>query len=191
MSAPAISGRPIPGPVSTTSGSPLPVVALPQGELLTVNAEKNPLIKDSLGPGVHFKPLRLDLEKGEWVVLATFAPGSSVPLHYHTGTVDAYTMSGSWNYVEYPEQVQTAGSYLYEPGASAHTLTCPESNTEDTVVLFIVVGANVNFNEDGTFHSVLDAAMIEHLTGALSEAQGLGPIDYIVGGFAGHSVETV
>lgn len=185
MSTPTMA----PGPVSTMSGALLPVMALPQGELLTINVEQSPLIRDSLGPGVHFKPLRLDLEKGEWVVLATFSPGTSIPLHYHTGTVDAYTLSGCWLYSEYPDQPQTAGSYLYEPGASAHSLTCPETNTEDTMVLFSITGANVNFNEDGTFHSVLDAALIQHLTGALAEAQGLGPIDYITGGFAGHTVE--
>ncbi|MEE4023540.1 2,4'-dihydroxyacetophenone dioxygenase family protein [Gordonia sp. PKS22-38] len=184
-----MSSPTLPVPVTTTSGSLLPVVALPQGELLTVNANDNPLIRDALGPGVHFKPLRLDLEKGEWVVLATFAPGATVPLHYHTGTVDAYTLSGSWHYLEYPEQPQTAGSYLYEPGASAHTFICPEDNTEDTVVLFSVVGANVNFNEDGSFHSILDTALIRHLTGALAEAQGSGPVRFISGGFAGFDVE--
>ncbi len=177
-----------PGPATTASGSLLPLVALPQSELLTVDTNETPLIKDALGPGVHFKPLRLDLELGEWVVLATFAPGAKIPLHYHTGVVDAWTMSGCWNYVEYPDQKQTAGSYLYEPGASVHTLNCPEDNTEDTVVLFRVSGANVNFNEDGTYHSVLDAAMIKHLTDALAAEQNLGPIDYIGGGAAGRTV---
>ncbi|WP_416063803.1 2,4'-dihydroxyacetophenone dioxygenase family protein [Rhodococcus indonesiensis] len=175
----------VPGPATTTNGSQLPLVALPQGELLTVNEENIPLIKDSLGPGVHFKPLRLDLENGEWVVLATFAPGARIPLHYHTGAVDAWTISGCWYYVEYPEQKQTAGSYLYEPGASVHTLACPETNTEDTVALFRVTGANINFNEDGTFHSILDAALIRHLTGTLSAEQNLGPVNFIGGGAAG------
>ncbi|MFE7420339.1 2,4'-dihydroxyacetophenone dioxygenase family protein [Rhodococcus sp. NPDC057529] len=175
-----------PGPATTVTvtGAMLPLVALPQGELLTVNVNDSPLIENSLGPGVHFKPLRLDLENGEWVVLATFAPGAKIPLHYHTGAVDAWTISGSWHYLEYPEQKQIAGSYLYEPGASVHTLACPDSNTEDTVVLFRVSGANVNFNDDGTFHSVLDAAMIRHLTDVLSAEQNLGPINYIGGGAA-------
>ncbi|WP_183092369.1 2,4'-dihydroxyacetophenone dioxygenase family protein [Nocardioides stalactiti] len=173
-----------PVPATTSNGTALPVVALPQGELLTVNANDMPLIVDSLGPGVHFKPLRLDLELGEWVVLATFAPGVELPLHYHTGAVDAYTLSGSWHYVEYPKQVQTAGSYLYEPGASVHTFKVPEDNTEDTVVWFRVCGANINFNPDGTFHSILDAALIAHLTNVLGEAQGHGKVNYIGGGAA-------
>lgn len=168
----------------TITGAPLPVVALPQGELLTINEQDNPLINDAFGPGVHFKPLRLDMELGEWVVLATFSPGTRFPLHYHSGAVDAYTMSGSWHYAEYPDQPQTAGAYLFEPGASVHTLICPESNTEDTVVFFRITGANVNFNDDGSFHSILDAAMITHLTTALCDAQGK-QVRYIGGGANG------
>ena len=177
-----------PAPVSTSSGAPLPVVALPQGELLTVNEADIPLVKDTLGPGIHVQPLRLDLEAGCWVVLAKFEPGTQVPLHYHTGIAEVYTLSGSWHYLEYPDQPQVAGSYLYEPGGSAHTFVCPETNTEDTVIFVRVEGANINFTEDGRFHSVLDATMIRHLAGALAEQQNLGPLNYIGGGAAGFTV---
>src|SRR5262245_13644554 len=89
--------------MTTSSGALLPLVALPQGELLTVNEANLPLIHDALGEGVHFKPLRLDMEAGAWVVLATIAPGASLPLHYHTGIAEGYTLSGCWHYLEYPE----------------------------------------------------------------------------------------
>jgi hypothetical protein len=46
------------------------------------------------------------------------------------------------------------------------------------------VGANINFNEDGTFHSILDAALICHLTDSLSRAQKLDEPWYIGGGAA-------
>ena len=52
------------------------------------------------------------------MVLATISPGAKLPLHYHTGTAEAYTLSGSWHYLEYPDQLQTAGSYIYEPAES-------------------------------------------------------------------------
>jgi 2,4'-dihydroxyacetophenone dioxygenase len=106
-------------------------------------------------------------------------------LHYHTGVAEVYTLSGSWHYLEYPDQPQTAGSYLYEPGGSVHTFVCPETNTEDTVILVRVEGANINFTEDGQFHSILDAVMIRALAHQLAEARGLGPLNYIVGGAAG------
>lgn len=178
-----------PAPAVTTTGAPLPLVALPQGELLTVNSHDVPLVRDSLGPGVHFQPLRLDIENGEWVVLATFEPGASVPLHYHTGVAEVYTLSGCWHYYEYPDQLQTAGSYLYEPGSSVHTFVTPTTNTEDTVIFVRVQGANINFDNDGNFHSILDAALIAHLTGQLAEAQQLGPINYIGGGAAGFTAK--
>jgi anti-sigma factor ChrR (cupin superfamily) len=173
-----------PGPATTRTGAPLPLVALPQTELLTVNEKHIPMVRNALGQGVHFQPLRLDIEAGEWVVLATFEPGSTVPLHYHTGVAEVYTLSGAWHYYEYPDQMQTAGSYLYEPGSSVHTFITPDTNTEDTVIFVRVQGANINFNEDGTFHSILDAALISFLGTSLAADQNLGPMNYIGGGAA-------
>jgi 2,4'-dihydroxyacetophenone dioxygenase len=182
--APDIKSIPVPGPVATTSGATLPFVAARHGELLTVNEKNIPRIENALGPGVHFKPLRLDLEAGCWVVLAFMSPGAVVPLHYHTGIAEVYTLAGSWHYLEHPNQMQTAGSYLYEPGGSVHTFVCPNTNTEDTVLLVRVEGANINFTESGQFHSILDATLIQHLTLGLSQAQDLGSFDYIGGGAA-------
>jgi quercetin dioxygenase-like cupin family protein len=178
-----------PVPTTTTSGTTLPLVALPQGELLTVNENNIPLLTDTLGPGIHVKPLRLDMEAGCWVVLATFRPGSKVPLHYHTGTAEVYTLSGRWHYAEYPNQPQTAGSYLFEPAGSVHTLVVPDTNTEDTVMYIRVEGANINFTEDAQFHSILDATSIRYLADALSEAQGVAPINYIGGGAVGFTAQ--
>ena len=104
------------------SGATLPLPALPQDKLLSVNIDQIPLIKDVF-PGIHIKPLRLDPERGEWVFLAILEPGCSLPVHYHTGTAQVCTLSGRWKYREYPDQPQTAGSYLYEPaGSGAHVL---------------------------------------------------------------------
>ena len=46
---------------------------------------------------------------------------------------------------------------------SVHTFVCPNTNTEDTVLLVRVEGANINFTESGQFHSILDATLIQHL----------------------------
>ena len=78
-----------------------------------------------------------------------------------------------------------AGSYLYEPVGSVHTFFCPEDNTEDTVALAWIQGAQVSFNEDGTFHSLIDAVTIQYLTETAAAAQGVGPVPYIRGGAAG------
>ena len=55
-----------------------------------------------------------------------------------------------------------------------HTFYCPEDNTEDTVVLVWIEGAQVSFNEDGTFHSVTDAVTIQYLTETVAAAAGHG-----------------
>ena len=40
-----------PAPVTTPTGASLPLITLPQGELLTVNSKDIPMIKDAFGPG--------------------------------------------------------------------------------------------------------------------------------------------
>ncbi|WP_019928531.1 2,4'-dihydroxyacetophenone dioxygenase family protein [Nocardia sp. BMG111209] len=166
----------------TATAATLPVHSLPQSELLTLNIADVPVLKDALGPGIDYQPMFLDPEAGIWVVLAHFAPGAELPVHLHTGGVHAYTLKGTWAYREYPDQPQTEGSYLYEPGSSVHRLFVPEDNTEDTVVLYIVYGANINFTATGEFHSVLDAVTIARLTESLGQAQGFGSVKYLTGG---------
>ena len=91
-----------------------------------------------IGARVNFT---IKTERGEYVILARMAPGVGLQLHYHTGPAQVYTFQGCWFYREYPDQPQTAGSYLYEPGGSVHTFFTPEDNTEDTVALIIVDAA--------------------------------------------------
>jgi 2,4'-dihydroxyacetophenone dioxygenase len=58
-----------------------------------------------------------------------------------------------------------------------------------TTVLFIrVEGANINFGEDGQFHSIPDTTSIRCLAEA-AEAQGVGPLSYIGGGAAGYMTQ--
>ena len=178
-----------PGPKSTTSGAPLPLVAQPQDDLLSVNIADIPLLKDAFAPGIHFQPLRLDTEHGQSVLMATLAPGCELPIHYHTGTAEVYTLKGRWLYREYPDQPQTAGSYLFEPSGSVHTFITPDTNTEDTVLFLRVEGANINFTEDGQFHSILDALTIQHLVNQLTEARGLDQLNFIRGGEAGFTAQ--
>jgi quercetin dioxygenase-like cupin family protein len=170
--------------MTTVGGAPIPVVAFEQHDLLTVNVDDIPFLKDAFAPGISLKPLRIDPEHGQVVLIATCAPGCELPVHYHTGTAEVYTFSGRWEYREYPDQPQTAGSYLYEAAGSVHTFFCPEDNTEDTVVLLWMEGAQIGFNDDGTLHAVNDATTIQFLTETVGEAQGAGPIPYIHGGVA-------
>ena len=123
--------------------------------------------------GLEFQLLQASVENGLWVVRTRFAPGVTIATHRHTGEVFAVTFSGSWRYLEYP-QVNTAGSYLYEPAGSVHTLHVPATNTEVTDVWFAIRGANLNLDEQGNVASVWDATfMIETYLG-LCEQAGYG-----------------
>lgn len=157
----------------------VPVATNQQNTLLTINTDDVPILRDSIGPGIDVQPLFIDQEQGIWVIRAIFAPGVTLPRHFHTGQVFAYTLKGRWNYVEHPDQPQTAGSFLYEPGASVHQFQTPASNTEPTEVFFVVFGSNVNFDEQGNFAGMLDAATIIQVADGLAQAQGHGKARYI------------
>jgi len=126
--------------------------------------------------GVVFQFLQADVATGLWVIRVRFQPGVTIQRHRHTGEVFAFTIRGSWNYVEYPE-LNTAGSYLFEPAGSIHTLYVPGSNKEVTDVWFAIRGANLNLDEAGNV--VLDAGAVLEIYRARCEKSGLAHPDVI------------
>jgi hypothetical protein len=88
-----------------------------------------------------------------------------------------YTVSGAWKYKEY-DYVNRAGSFLYEPAGSIHTLECIEDNTQ---VWFHMYGSNLNLDADGNVESVSDGAGTLRGYLAMCEAQGLGVPAVIIG----------
>lgn len=109
--------------------------------------------------GVEFQLLQADIRAGIWVTRLRAEPGATIARHKHTGDVFAFTRSGSWKYLEYPE-INTAGSYLYEPAGSIHTLHVLASNTGITDVWFAIRGANLNLDAQGNVEAVLDAGFV-------------------------------
>jgi len=121
--------------------------------------------------GVVFQLLQADVEAGLWVVRVRCQPGVTIQRHKHTGEVFAFTIKGSWHYLEYPE-INTAGSYLFEPAGSVHTLHVPASNAEVTDVWFAIRGANLNLDEAGNVESVLDAGAVLEIYRGQCEKSG-------------------
>ena len=132
-----------------------------------------------LGGGIEIKVLQVALDAGVWSVRNRFAPGTVVQTHTHTGPVNAFTETGSWFYAEYPHEVNRPGSYLFEPAGSTHTLTVPASNTEPTLVWFVITGANLNLAPDGSVERVVDAAAILRRYKLEIAALGLPPVSVI------------
>jgi quercetin dioxygenase-like cupin family protein len=129
-----------------------------------------------IGGGNKLKVLLIKEREGLWIVENIFQAGFEVETHRHTGPVFGYTTSGAWKYKEY-DYVNRAGSFLYEPAGSVHTLTCVEDNTQ---VWFQMYGVNLNLARDGTITSIADGAGTLAAYYALCEAQGLGRPNVVV-----------
>jgi 2,4'-dihydroxyacetophenone dioxygenase len=115
---------------------------------------------DNFGaPGVSLQLMHADTEAGTFAVRIRFQPGVELPPHKHTGMVFAYTLSGEWSYIEYPNSpANRNGSYLYEPPGATHTLKVADHNDGVTDVIFIITGAMLILDETGAVAAVLDAA---------------------------------
>lgn len=111
----------------------------------------------TLDDGIELQLLQVDLATGIWINRTRFHPGTQVQTHKHTGHVYAFTQSGSWFYEETSDLVNRAGSYLFEPAGSVHTLHVPDTNDEITDVWFTIYGANLNLDANGTVEFVVDA----------------------------------
>jgi 2,4'-dihydroxyacetophenone dioxygenase len=122
-----------------------------------------------IGDGSKLKVLQVKATEGLWIVQNIFSAGYTVPTHRHTGPVWGYTVSGAWHYKEY-DYVNRAGSFLYEPAGSVHTLECLE---DDTNVWFQMYGANLNLDAEGNIESVFDGPGTLAAYYALCEAAGL------------------
>jgi quercetin dioxygenase-like cupin family protein len=133
-----------------------------------------------LGDGTHIQVLQIDIDAGLWVLRTRFEPGVTIARHKHTGPVFAVTYAGAWKYKEYPE-VNVAGSYLYEPARSVHTLTVPEDQEGMTDVWFAIYGANLNLDADGNVTDIIDAGLIYEVYLALCAERGLPKPNVILG----------
>jgi quercetin dioxygenase-like cupin family protein len=131
-----------------------------------VGADELPFVE--IGGGSKLKVLQVKEREGLWIVQNLFQAGYEVQKHRHTGPVWGYTVTGAWKYQEY-DYVNRAGSFLYEPAGSVHTLQCIE---DDTLVWFHMYGANLNLDADGNVESVTDGAGALSAYYMLCEAEG-------------------
>lgn len=135
-----------------------------------------PLVE--IGPGVALQLLQVDFDHNIRVTRARLAPGVRLRTHIHTGHVFAWTVSGSWHYLEYPQSSQ-ANSYLYEPAGSRHTLHVPDDSAEPADVIFIVHGSNIELGPSGEIEGATSAMDIARAYLEACRAQGLPRPDVI------------
>lgn len=129
-----------------------------------------------IGEGGKLRVLQVKPKEGLWIVENIFQAGYEVDTHKHTGPVWGYTRSGAWKYKEY-DYVNRAGSFLYEPAGSIHTLQCIE---DDTQVWFQMYGSNINLDANGNITGVVDGALtLEYYLGMCAH-MGLPPPNVLV-----------
>jgi quercetin dioxygenase-like cupin family protein len=143
---------------------------------LAVHVGRDDLPFVDIGGGNLLKVIRVDEAEGLWIVENVFQSGFAVQTHRHTGPVYGYTTSGAWKYREY-DYVNRAGSFLFEPAGSVHTLEVIEDNTQ---VWFQMYGVNLNLREDGSIESITDGPGTLQAYYALCEAAGLGRPNVLV-----------
>lgn len=110
-----------------------------------------------MGEGLELQVLHVDLNTGLWINRTRMQPGTTVSTHFHAGMVLAVTLEGRWSYLESPEQVNSPGSYLFEPAGSVHTLQAAPDQEGPTIAWFAIWGPNINIDAAGQVVSVLDA----------------------------------
>ena len=132
-----------------------------------IGADELPFV--DIGDGSKLKVIMVNEAAQLWIIENVFQTGYEVQRHKHTGPVYAYTTSGAWQYKEY-DYVNRAGSFLYEPADSVHTLQVVEDNTH---VWFQIYGSNLNLDAAGEVESVSDGASTLAVYLNLCEQAGL------------------
>ncbi|QQK78819.1 2,4'-dihydroxyacetophenone dioxygenase family protein [Salicibibacter cibi] len=104
---------------------------------MAIDLEEIPWVPQS--DRVWFKPVRFNLQSGQWINLLYVKPGGIVNRHRHTGgQVLAYTLQGQWRYLE-RDWIAKPGTFVYEPPGDIHTLTV--DGDEPMITLFMLEGS--------------------------------------------------
>ena len=136
-----------------------------------VALDEVPWVPNPAYPGTWMRLMQADLDAGISVMAGRLPPGLEVGTHRHTGAVHMFTLSGAWGYREH-DYVNRAGSYLYEPPGSVHTLYVPADNAELTETLTVIYGQTEYFGDDGEVAAVTNAA--SNLAGYLEACEAAG-----------------
>jgi 2,4'-dihydroxyacetophenone dioxygenase len=156
----------------------LPETVTHQDALLTIDSAATPTLRSTV-EGISIQPFFFDVANGTWVIKVVAQPGTVLPRHFHTGPVHLWTLSGTWNYVEFPDQPQSGGHYLYEPGGSVHQFMVPADAKEPAVFLTFSFGANIDFHGDGAFQGIVDAGLFERAIRQIVDADGVEGCKFI------------
>ena len=89
-------------------------------------------------PTVSFKPLLLNVSQGYYLNILRVRAAGVLSRHRHHGPVHAFTLRGTWRYLEH-DWVASVGDYAFEPAGETHTLVVPD-DVQEMATLFHVTG---------------------------------------------------
>jgi quercetin dioxygenase-like cupin family protein len=96
-------------------------------------------------PGTWFQPCLFDCSGGGFSNVFKIQPGAKIPKHYHTATVNGYTLRGSWRYLEH-DWIAHPGTFIFEPPGEVHTLYVDEGG--DIMITFFAVRGSLIYVDD-------------------------------------------
>ena len=136
-------------------------------------------------PRIRLQMLMADIEGQRYAVRMQFQPGLLAVPHKHTGEVHALTRAGRWNYLEYADSPDNvAGSYLFEPPGTAHTLKIADDAGPVTAVIFVIYGAMLHLDDEGSVIGVTDAeSVIAEYTAKVRSERPDATLRFPIGGF--------
>ncbi len=97
---------------------------------------------------VDFRPLLLSVSQGYFVNILRVRRAGILSRHRHTGPVHAFTLRGSWHYLEHDWSAETGSYFDSNRLGNIHTLEVLGEDTE-MFTLFHVTGAYIYVDPDG------------------------------------------
>src|ERR1700746_22238 len=82
------------------------------GSALEPDADEREWVPQS--PTVAFRPLVLNVSQGYYINILRVRSSGVLSRHRHSGPVHAFTLRGSWRYLEH-DWVASPGDYAFEP----------------------------------------------------------------------------
>ena len=96
---------------------------------------------------VFIKYIKCDPVRGETITLLKAPAGTTLPKHYHTGTVIVYTIKGGWKYLEH-DWVSKQGGVVFETAGTSHTPIALAEYGDEIITLNITQGDLLYYDEN-------------------------------------------
>lgn len=121
---------------------------------------------------VFIKYIKCDPVRGETITLLKAPAGTTLPRHYHTGTVIVYTIKGGWKYLEH-DWISKPGGVVFETAGTSHTPLALGEFGDEIVTLNITQGDLLYYDGNDNICAIENWKSGVQRYRAFCEAQGI------------------